>query len=350
MSETTPHDVPESTPRGRRELLRQLAVAGAGAAAGAAGAVVAGQTSPAAAANGQPILAAVSNDATAPTLVSWAAGPPLGDQGASVLTVGEAAPGTGPADAVPLFPAAVGGYGVAKVANGVHGSTRSASGYGVVAANAAAPTPSQPAPVALALAALGAHVRFLPPSALGGDGQQIGVSTAQHTAGELVIDDAFNLWYSVPVAGAQIGWVKLAGRDTAGSFHPLPVPLRAYDSRTGSGPAASGEGPMTGGQERTLDITVGFEGDSPDLVDAVPQSATAAALNITVVDTVGSGFLAVYAGGLPYPGTSNINWSGAGQITANFAIAATSVNGEITVHAGGNGSANVIVDVTGYYR
>ena len=56
------------------------------------------------------------------------------------------------------------------------------------------------------------------------------------------------------------------------------------------------------------------------------------------------------AGGLEYPGTSNINWSGAGQITANFAIAATNVHGEITVHAGGNGSTNVIVDVTGYYR
>ena len=35
---------------------------------------------------------------------------------------------------------------------------------------------------------------------------------------------------------------------------------------------------------------------------------------------------------------------------ANFAVCATSMNGSITLHAGGNGSANVVVDVTGFYR
>lgn len=341
----------DPTPRpSRRALLTHLAVAGAGAAAGAAGAVLAAGR-PAAALDNSPVMAAATNTATAPTLLTYT-GTALGATGASVLSGAEAAPGPNPTDGVNLFPAAVGGYAVDRVANGVHGSTRSAAGYGVVAANAAVPSASQPAPVALALAALGAHIRFLPPAALAGLGaaDQIGPPDAVHHPGELLVDDAFNLWFSVPVTAGQLGWVKLAGRDTAGSFHPLPVPLRVYDSRTGSGPAASGEGPMGGGGQRTLDITVGFIGDSTDLIDAVPASATAAAMNVTVVDTTGSGFLAVYAAGLAYPGTSNVNWSGPGQITANFAVCATSVNGSIALHAGGNGSANVVVDVTGFYR
>jgi hypothetical protein len=218
--------------------------------------------------------------------------------------------------------------------------------------NTTVPAADQAAPTALALAALGAHVRFLPPSTLTAVGapEQVGPATTRHTPGELYMDDASNLWFSVPVGSNQLGWVKLAGRDTAGAFHPLPVPLRVYDSRTGTGPAASGEGPMVGNQERTLDLTVGYIGASTDLIDAVPLSATAAAMNVTVVNTVGAGFLAVYAAGLEYPGTSTINWSGPDQIVANFAIAATSLAGAITVHAGGSGATNVVVDVTGYYR
>ena len=346
-NEPRPEDVAAPPGTSRRRALKGLAVAGAGAAAGA----LAAANRTASAANGQAVTAGASTTATAPTVVSYT-GPALTDTGASTFSAAEGVPGPGATDGLNLFPAALGGYGVSGVVNGVHGSTRTATGYGVVAANAAAPTASAEAPAALALAALGAHVRFLPPRALGGAGaaDRLGPSDALHTPGELLVDDAFALWFSVPVGDGKLGWVKLAGADTAGSFHPLPVPLRVYDSRSGTGPAATGDGPVAPGQERTIDLTSGFRTGSTDPVDAVPAAATAAALNLTVVDTTGSGFLAVFSADQAYPGTSNINWSGSNQILANFAVAATSLAGAVRLHAGGTGVTNVVVDVSGYYR
>jgi hypothetical protein len=144
--------------------------------------------------------------------------------------------------------------------------------------------------------------------------------------------------------------VKLAGRDTAGSFHPLTVPLRVYDSREGAGPASTAQGPIVPGQERVIDLTLGYLGQDATPVDAVPASATAAAFNITVVDTTGAGFLAVFSADQQYSGTSNINWSGPDQIVANYAVSATSLAGSIRVRAGGTGVTNLLVDVSGYYR
>lgn len=269
---------------GRRQALKRLAVAGAGAAAGLA--VVA--TRSAEAANGDPVLAGQTVDGTAPTTLR----------------------------------------------------------------NTTVPAAQTEAPVALALAALGAQIRFLPPRALAGAGpaDQIGPGAGVHTAGELLVDDEFSLWFSVPVGDGQLGWVKVAGRDTAGQFHPLPVPLRIYDSRRGQGPASTGAGPIAPGEERTIDLTVGYQGGSTTPVDAVPLAATAAALNITVVDTVGSGFLAVFSADQAYSGTSNINWSGPDQIVANYAVSATSLAGAVKVRAGGTGPTDLIIDVSGYYR
>lgn len=331
----------------RRTALKRLAVAGAGVAAGVA--AVANRS--AEAANGSAVTAGQITTATSPTIVHYT-GAPLPTNGASAFSAAEAPPGPGATDGVDLFPAALGGYGVLGVVNGVHGSTRQARGYGVVAANAAAPTVAQEAPVALALAALGAHVRFLPPRTLNGSGaaDQVGPSVGIHSPGELLVDDEFSLWFSVPVGDGALGWVKLAGRDTAGQFHPLPVPLRIYDSRTGQGPASTGDGPLAPGQERTIDLTLGYQGTSTVPVDAVPAAATAAALNITVVDTEGAGFLAVFSADQAYSGTSNLNWSGPGQIVANYAVSATSLAGAVKVRAGGTGPTNLIVDVSGFYR
>lgn len=337
----------DDTGASRRQALKRLAAAGATAAAGVA--LVA--TRAADATNGDPVQAGATTAATAPTVLRYT-GAALADTGPSTFSVAEAPPGPNPSDGVNLFPAALGGYGVNAVANGVHGSTRVASGYGVVAANAAAPIGTGEAPVALALAALGAHVRFLPPRALAGAGaaDQIGPAATVHTAGELLVDDAYSLWFSVPVGDGKLGWVKLAGRDTAGSFHPLPTPLRVYDSRAGQGPASSAQGPMAPGEERTVDLTGGWSGQAVDAVDAVPAAATAAALNVTVVDTTGAGFLAVFSADQSWSGTSNVNWSGAGQIVANFVVAATSLAGAVRVRAGGTGGADVVIDVSGYYR
>ena len=108
----------------RRSLLRTVAV---GAAAAGAGALA--TTRPAAAASG------TFADPTTVTEVVYT-GPDL--LARSAVSVGEV---VSPVP-VPIFPAAVGGYGAgAKIPNGLHGSTTAAAGFGVVAANVAAPAP-----------------------------------------------------------------------------------------------------------------------------------------------------------------------------------------------------------------
>ncbi len=123
----------------------------------------------------------------------------------------------------------------------------------------------------------------------------------------------------------------------AGPFGPIPLnpQARKLDTRF--------PGPLTGkfqaGKTRTLTL-------SPEL----PAGAAAALLNVTVTDTVGSGFLIVYPAGTTRPGTSNINWFGSGQTIANNATVAVSAGGAVQIYCGGGGApqAHVIVDLLGY--
>jgi hypothetical protein len=143
----------ELTPNDRRALLRKLAIGGAGAAAGAVmlsnGRAFAGDEG--AGNNSLELGAAETNTSVTPTtLVHDPAA--ARTAGASSLSVAGATPA---ADAP--FPAQVGGYGNAEVANGLHGSTTTAAGFGVVAANLG-PAPARehadPFRPALAIASL----------------------------------------------------------------------------------------------------------------------------------------------------------------------------------------------------
>ena len=68
-------------------------------------------------------------------------------------------------------------------------------------------------------------------------------------------------------------------------------------------------------------------------------------MNVTVVNTVGAGFLSLYSATVATPpGTSSVNWSADGQILANMTLIATD-NGSIKVTAGGGGSTDVVIDI-----
>ncbi len=117
MSDTTisPENT-EEAPNERRALLRKLAIGGAGAAAGAV--LLNHGTASAAAEPGALDLgeAATNTSVTPTTLVHDPAA--ARTEGPSSLSVAGAVPG-----ATAPFPAQVGGYGNAEVANGIHGST-----------------------------------------------------------------------------------------------------------------------------------------------------------------------------------------------------------------------------------
>ena len=72
-------------------------------------------------------------------------------------------------------------------------------------------------------------------------------------------------------------------------------------------------------------------------------------LNITVVQTEGSGFFRIAEDFQDPPATSNINWYTDGQKVANMAIVkVTPPETGIVVQGGGNGRAHLILDVLGF--
>jgi len=115
-------------------------------------------------------------------------------------------------------------------------------------------------------------------------------------------------------------------------------PARVYDSRN------SPLGPLNNGQGRTL--VTGYQ----DL-DPPPIAVT---LNLTVTQTVGAGWLALFPADTAFAGTSSINWFGNNQDLANNAFVAIPLNGDandgkINVVAGGIAGARThfVLDIIG---
>jgi hypothetical protein len=84
---------------------------------------------------------------------------------------------------------------------------------------------------------------------------------------------------------------------------------------------------------------------------AIPPTATAVSLNLTVTGATGLGHLTVYPSGAAIPLASTINF-GAGQTRANNAIVPLGTGGAIEVFCGqasGN-TVDLIIDVNGYFQ
>jgi hypothetical protein len=160
-----------------------------------------------------------------------------------------------------------------------------------------------------------------------------------HVKGEVTTDGAGALWYCV-ADGTPGTWRRLAGASTAGALSLLAAPVRVYDSR----PGGSNAGPIAGGTSRIVDLA------GPVTTPAVPPGATGALISLTLDSTVSSGFLAVFANGLTWPGNSNTNWYTTGQILAVTTVTAVDAAAKIVVLAGGPGSTQFVIDVIGYYQ
>ena len=118
------------------------------------------------------------------------------------------------------------------------------------------------------------------------------------------------------------------------------TPCRVVDTRNPAGPFG---GPsLVAGADRSF-VLAGQCG--------IPADALAVALNVTVVlPTDGPGHLTLYQGGASLPLASTINYR-AGQIRANNAIIPLGSAGDIAVRCGqGSGTADMVIDVNGYFR
>jgi hypothetical protein len=145
------------------------------------------------------------------------------------------------------------------------------------------------------------------------------------------------------------GYVTPTSLGGAGLYVPLASPARLCDTRAGNPSGLSGLDAQCNGLDNlgeTLKVggslNVQVAGDN-----AIPVGATAAVLNVTVVNPAAAGYLSVYPQGGAQPFASNVNYT-TGQVTANRVIVPlSSTTGMVTVYS--SAKADVIVDVSGYY-
>ena len=81
----------------------------------------------------------------------------------------------------------------------------------------------------------------------------------------------------------------------------------------------------------------------------MPAGATAVLVNLTIVNTTGSGYLGLFKNGIAYPGNSTINWNQPGTLLANSAVCALDDQARFAVKAN-VGFTDFVIDVLGYYR
>jgi len=159
---------------------------------------------------------------------------------------------------------------------------------------------------------------------------------ANNREGDIVMDGQDALWVCVGTGPSR--WRLLGGPSSAGALTMLASPYRCYDSRPGEPPLSVAKGKLTGPNERVIDVSVG---------GTVPTFATAALINLTATNTNAAGFLSVFPNGTVWPGTSTINWFAANSNIANTTIVALDALRRFKVHA--VGSADFVVDVIGFF-
>lgn len=233
---------------------------------------------------------------------------------------------------------------------GVIGSTTAANGTGVIATNGSTDSGSGVGLNASSTNGTGvvasgpeADLRLEGSSVVQFFGDGVG-GTGPGVAGELASDGGGTLFFCYETGIGK--WRRLAGPMTAGSFHPI-TPYRAYDSRR----PAPDPGTLGPGDSRVVSLADSRDGTSGAVIatDAIPPGATAVTFNLTVVNTIGRGFLAVTEGDAASTESSSINWSTSGAVVANAATIKLDASRQVKVSNGSAGTTNFLIDVTGYY-
>ncbi len=167
---------------------------------------------------------------------------------------------------------------------------------------------------------------------------------ATGSVGTIARDTGGSMWVCV----ATNSWRRIAGPTVAGALVPI-TPARVYDSRQ----ALPSPGKLTTGATRTVSVKDGraTTGGAVTIANLVPAGARAVTANVTVVGTVGTGYLTVNPGGTIAVTASTINWFGTNQVLANGVLLTLNASREVTVICGGAAGVEThfFIDVTGYY-
>ena len=150
---------------------------------------------------------------------------------------------------------------------------------------------------------------------------------------------AITIYNGVGSADAVVdleGYYTPPSGSTAGELVAV-VPARITDTRAASGQANAG---MTLGAGATLDVQVTSMG-------GIPTGVSAVVMNVTATSTTSAGFFTAYPTGVTRPLASNLNWA-AGVTVPNRVIVPVGTGGNVSFY-NGVGSADLIVDVSGYF-
>lgn len=125
-------------------------------------------------------------------------------------------------------------------------------------------------------------------------------------------------------------------------YHPLPAPVRIFDSRPGFFACDAPGAPLSAGGTRTV-MAQGF-----CFGGTIPHNAKAIAGNATVVNFNSSGqhYITLYPFGQQQPNVSNLNFSD-NQIVPNWFTVGLSPDGKFNIYS--EGSTDFVVDVSGYF-
>ena len=118
-------------------------------------------------------------------------------------------------------------------------------------------------------------------------------------------------------------------------FVPM-TPCRLVDTRNATGPF--GAPSIAGDTSRSFVI--------PGSACAVPPTATAYSLNVTVIPRAGLGYLTVWPTGVEQPVVSTLNSDG--RVKANAAIVPAGNSGAISVYA--TDTTDLVLDINGYFE
>jgi hypothetical protein len=175
---------------------------------------------------------------------------------------------------------------------------------------------------------------------LGGLMQSVGTVALPESAGQTVVtgqlnetvdgSSTYNLQFFVGFTNptAFVYAVRVGYVPPAQAFVPLSPSKRVLDTRVAGGKFNVNE-------ERLVTLS------------GVPSFAHGAVLNLTVTETEGAGFMAVFPGGTSWPGNSSVNWSAPNQNIANSVLTAIDASSRITIRCGVN-RTQAVIDVVGY--
>ena len=121
----------------------------------------------------------------------------------------------------------------------------------------------------------------------------------------------------------------------SGSYFTAVTPVRALDTRTGTGAAQARVG--TGGE---VSLQIGG-------ANGLPDDASGVVLNVTGVSPTAAGFVTVYPNGVSRPLASNLNFV-PGDTVPNLVIVGVGTGGRVNLY-NGSGSIDLVADIVGYY-